>query len=148
MAGSKTVNWHVDSGVGQLPIVPDHSLATRNHGKNWPGVAIYKGAQLPLARVGNSVTAPSAPNAEPYHIQSFAEIIEGIADPMQASDCQAGTFYCDTNTAESYHVVTYCVAFFQILWHRNGCTAIMHRAIPSSLFGRGKYSQVRTAGMT
>ncbi|KAH3957376.1 hypothetical protein HBI56_063090 [Parastagonospora nodorum] len=115
--------------------------------------------------VATCFAAPSAPNAEPYHIQSFAEIIEGIADPMQASDCQAGTFYCDTNTAESYHVVTwvlaligmallallfisYCVAVFQILWHRNGCTAIMHRAIPSSLFGRGKYSQVRTAGMT
>jgi hypothetical protein len=56
MAGSKTVNWHVDSGVSQLPIVPHYSLATRIHGKNWPGVAIYKDARLPLARVGNSVT--------------------------------------------------------------------------------------------
>lgn len=87
--------------------------------------------------VATCCAAPSAPNADPYHIQSFAEIIEGIADPLQASDCQAGTFHCDTKTAESYHVVTwvlaligmallallfisYCVAVFQILLHRNG----------------------------
>jgi len=51
--GSKTVNWQVDSGVSQLPIIPNYSLATRIHGKSSPGVAIYKDAQVPLAKLGH-----------------------------------------------------------------------------------------------
>jgi hypothetical protein len=89
-----------------------------------------------LLFIATTFAAPSAPNDQPYHIQSFAEIV-GILEPLQASDCQPGTFRCDTRTAESYHVVTwvltligmgllailflsYCVAVGQILWHRNG----------------------------
>jgi hypothetical protein len=92
---------------------------------------------MTLILVTDTFAAPSVPNTAPYHIQSFAEKVAGIAEPFDASDCQPGEVHCDTLTTESYHVVTwifaligmailallffsYCIAVLTSVWHRTG----------------------------
>jgi hypothetical protein len=92
------------------------------------------GTCILLLAIQFTLAARSAPSQPPHHIQSFAEIVAGITEPLNVPNCQEGTFDCDMKTAESYHVVawifaligmsvlallliSYCAAFVILLWH-------------------------------